>query len=125
MIIYELLDNQSFRKNTQIIHIVCSLPNWAQYVLKYHMDDLNRIVTQEFLIWTETTRMKKIKAGFFIKEVFERIKNKTTSKLHPNRTLWIYSAHDNTIINVLNSLKCFHKVNKIEIQKYPNLLYVI
>lgn len=89
-----------------------SLPDWAQYVMKYHFDDLNRIITQQFLMWTETQNMKKIKAGYFLKEVLDRFLNKSKSLLHPDRTLWIYSGHDNSIINVLNSLNCFHKVIK-------------
>lgn len=51
--------------------------------------------------------MKKAKAGFLIKEIFERFRNKTRSLLEPDRSLWIYSAHDNTIINVLNALNVY------------------
>lgn len=51
--------------------------------------------------------MKKAKTGFLIKEIFDRFKNKSLSLLKPDRSLWIYSAHDVTIVNVLNALNVY------------------
>lgn len=42
--------------------------------------------------------------GFLIKEMFERFENKSKSILDPNRSMWIYSAHDTTVARLLNVL---------------------
>lgn len=55
----------------------------------------------------ETTEMKRLKSGFLIREMLERFSQKSESKLHPDRSLWIYSAHDKTIIYLLISLGLF------------------
>lgn len=36
-----------------------------------------------------------------------RFKKKSSSSLDPNRSLWIYAAHDLTIVNILNALNLF------------------
>lgn len=41
--------------------------------------------------------LARLKVGFLIKEMFERFQMKMESELEPNRSLWIYSAHDTTI----------------------------
>lgn len=51
--------------------------------------------------------MARIKSGFLIKEMFERFAQKMNQTLKPDRSLWIYSAHDATIANLLNSLGLF------------------
>lgn len=51
--------------------------------------------------------MKQLKSGFLLKEILDRFKNKTQLSLSPNRRLWMYFAHDNTIANMLNSLGVF------------------
>lgn len=76
-------------------------------MLKSSNGTLEYLTAINFVAFTHTTEMKKAKAGFLIKEIFERFKNKTRSLLEPDRSLWIYSAHDNTIINVLNALNVY------------------
>lgn len=56
---------------------------------------------------TNTKLLARLKAGFLIREIFERFTMKKDSTLTPNRVLWVYSAHDETIINVLNALNLF------------------
>lgn len=63
-----------------------------------------------YLYWKgfiHTTEMKKAKAGFLIKDIFDRLKSKALSQLSPDRTLWIYSAHDNTILILLEVLNLY------------------
>lgn len=57
--------------------------------------------------YTHTTEMKKYRAGFLIKEMLDRFKNKSQSLLQPDRSIWIYSAHDTTIVNILNALNLY------------------
>lgn len=57
---------------------------------------------------THTTEMKKIRCGFLIKEMLDRFKAKTMPKSKSDdKLLWLYSAHDNTIINLLNTLNIY------------------
>lgn len=56
---------------------------------------------------TNTKRLARLKAGWLIREIFDRFTMKKDSTLTPNRVLWVYSAHDETIINVLNALNMF------------------
>lgn len=56
---------------------------------------------------TNTKLLARLKVGFLIREIFERFTMKKDSTLTPNRVLWVYSAHDETIINLLNALNLF------------------
>lgn len=51
--------------------------------------------------------MKKIKAGILIKEILDRSKNKSMDMLEPDLSLWFYSAHDTTIVHLLNALNLY------------------
>lgn len=57
--------------------------------------------------FTHTSEMKKIVAGFLIKEIFDRFKLKTLSLLNPDRLVWLYCASDTAIVDVLNALNVF------------------
>lgn len=57
--------------------------------------------------FTHSTELKKLEAGFIIKEMLDRFENKTLSLLEPDRSLWIYAAHDLTLINILNALNLY------------------
>lgn len=60
-----------------------------------------------YTIFTRTTEMKKLRSGFLLKEMLDRFADKTQSSLSPDRSLWMYFAHDSTIANMLNSLGLF------------------
>lgn len=55
---------------------------------------------------TGTTELKKLKSGFLVKDIFDRFKKKTLSKL-PKMLMQIYSGHDFTIAALLDSLGLF------------------
>lgn len=44
-----------------------------------------------------TPELARLRSGFLIKEMLERFTQKINSTLTPDRSLWIYSAHDTTI----------------------------
>ena len=46
--------------------------------------------------------------GPILGEMVKTFKAKKQGILTPNRTVWIYSGHDSTIGNILNSLKMFN-----------------
>lgn len=57
-----------------------------------------------FAMYTQTTLMKTLRMGYLLKEILDRSENKTMSSLNPDRSLWMYFAHDNTIVDLLNGL---------------------
>lgn len=75
------------------------------------MDLLEHFLALNFAGMTKSTEMKKAKAGYLINEIFERFKNKTLSLLSPDRKVWVYSAHDNTIVNTLNALNLYDVIS--------------
>lgn len=78
---------------------------WAEEALE--SGDLKYLATYFYRIFTHTTEMKKLRSGFLLKEILDRFKEKSQSLLSPDRTMWMYFAHDTTIANVLNSLGLF------------------
>lgn len=55
-------------------------------------------------IYTKTPEIARLKFGFLMYEILDRINAKIKSTLQPDRTLWIYSGHDKTIASILNIL---------------------
>lgn len=53
---------------------------------------------------TETDYMKKIKGGAIVSEIFEKLKSKSNGSLLPDRNIFIYSAHDVTLVNTMRAL---------------------
>ncbi|XP_031635142.1 prostatic acid phosphatase-like [Contarinia nasturtii] len=82
------------------------IPDWAKEILKSNVT-LEYLSAVSYQIATYLPEMKKIRAGFLIKEMLDRFKNKTLSNLQPDRSLWIYAVHSTGIVNILNSLDVF------------------
>lgn len=66
--------------------------------------DFNRLVMKAYAFYTHSDEMKKFFSGFLLKEILDRCSSKLESKLLPNRTLWMYFAHDLQLQYMLNSL---------------------
>lgn len=60
-----------------------------------------------FQMATYTPVMARLKAGFFLREILKRSHRKSEGSKKVPQNLWMYSAHDTTIVNVLNSLGLF------------------
>lgn len=58
----------------------------------------------DYKTYADTPELARLKSGFLLKEMLEHFSQKVNSTLEPNRTLWLYSGHDLTILNMLNSL---------------------
>lgn len=80
-----------------------SLARWVKEVIKPN-GPMEYIATFDFKTYTDTPQLARLKSGFLLKEILEHFSQKANSTLEPNRLLWIYSAHDITITNMLNSL---------------------
>lgn len=85
-----------------------SLPEWTKKV--FPGGDLEMLAAKCFQINTSTPELARLKSGFLIREIINRFTDKIASKLMPNRSIWIYSAHDSTIASVLNSLGLFEVI---------------
>lgn len=81
-----------------------SLPDWVNEALKFKKT-LEYLSAVCFEANTHSEEMKKLKAGYFLKEMLEHFEAKISSTLKTD--LWIYSAHDVTIVNVLNGLNVY------------------
>lgn len=82
-----------------------TLPEWTKKV--YPDGDMKWVAARSFATNTNTKTLARLKTGFLLRDIFERSKNKTMSLLSPNRNMWVYSGHDTTIANILNTLGVF------------------
>lgn len=83
-----------------------SLPEWTKKVF-FPGGDMEKLARFWFAMPSNTRLLARLKAGFLIREILERFTMKKDSTLSPDRSLWIYSAHDSTVANVLNTLGLF------------------
>lgn len=83
-----------------------SLPQWAEQIM-IDGGDFEYISSQQYLSSTRTTELKKLNAGYLLKEIFDRSAYKALSPSSMNQTLWMYFGHDSTISGVLNTLGVF------------------
>ncbi|XP_037947770.1 prostatic acid phosphatase-like [Teleopsis dalmanni] len=82
-----------------------TLPEWTKEV--FPGKEMTYISDLTFAIGTYTRQMARLKTGPLIKEILLRFLDKLRGKLDPDRSVWIYSAHDTTVANVLNTLKVY------------------
>lgn len=59
---------------------------------------------------SHSNEIKKFKGGFLLREMIKRFEDKSLSRLRPNRSLWIYSAHDTTLANLLHTLNLYEVI---------------
>ncbi|XP_062121652.1 LOW QUALITY PROTEIN: prostatic acid phosphatase [Drosophila sulfurigaster albostrigata] len=82
-----------------------TLPVWTQKV--YGGADLTYVSNFAFSINTYTRQLARLKTGPLLKDILTRFSKKIEKQLHPDRTVFVYSAHDTTIANLLNTLNLF------------------
>lgn len=61
----------------------------------------------DYKTYADTPELARLKSGFLLKEMLDHFTQKINSTLTPNRSVWLYSGHDLTILNMLNSLGLF------------------
>ena len=84
-----------------------TLPEWTKSV---YPDKLLPISGLSFATKTYTPLLARLKTGPLLKEILVRMHNKTSSVLEPNRSVWIYSAHDTTVSALLNTMGIFKTI---------------
>lgn len=80
------------------------IPNWLNY---NYPKPIESIAIRAIELNTGTNVLKRLKAGFLIKDIIDNTKAKERNELNPDRDIFVYSAHDSTIINLLNALGVF------------------
>lgn len=80
------------------------LPNWTVSVFPSPMDEISAI---SFQTATATREMARLQTGPLVREILDRFQNKSTNKLSPDRSIWVYSAHDTTVADLLNTLRLY------------------
>lgn len=88
-----------------IVISIDSIPAWAEKLMAPGGDFEFSI--NWFHIFTATNELKKMRSGYLLKEMLDRFTNKVESTLKPDRSLWMYFAHDVTVGTMLNSLGLF------------------
>lgn len=80
------------------------LPDWTHSVYPANMQ---WVASLSFQISTYTPVLARLKAGFLLLEILKRSQEKSHQSKDVPQNMWIYSAHDTTIANVLNTLGLF------------------
>lgn len=87
------------------------IPDWAEKAIAGGI--MEYIAAFDFVLYADTPELARFASGFLIKEIVENILQKINATLHPNRSLWLYSGHDYTIANALNSFGLFKEVGYV------------
>lgn len=81
-----------------------TLPKWTKSIFP---EPLLTIVKRNEELPTHTNTMKRLKVGPLLNEIVTHMYEKKNGTLSPNRMLWVYSAHDTTIVNLLNAFELY------------------
>uniref|UniRef100_A0A182HT87 acid phosphatase n=1 Tax=Anopheles arabiensis TaxID=7173 RepID=A0A182HT87_ANOAR len=85
-----------------------TLPDWTKTV---YPEPLRSVSAMTFAVKTNTTQLARLKMGPLVKEMLNRFRSKAKGTLKPNRSVWMYSAHDVTVASLLNALRVFELHN--------------
>ncbi|TGZ54486.1 prostatic acid phosphatase [Temnothorax longispinosus] len=81
-----------------------TLPQWTKSVFP---DKLRPIAILSFMTESYNKILQRLKSGPLLGEMIDHMVKKAQHTLHPDRKLWVYSAHDETIANLLMTLNLF------------------
>ncbi|XP_043281276.1 lysosomal acid phosphatase-like [Venturia canescens] len=81
-----------------------TLPPWTQSVYPEKMEPLARF---SFRLQAYNKILQRLKSGPLLGEIIEHMKEKSKNAMVPDRKVWMYSAHDDTIANFLMTLNIF------------------
>jgi len=99
-----------------------TLPEWTKKV--YGGEELTYVANFAFVISTYTRKLARLKAGPLLKDIFKRFEEKSSRRLDPDRSMWVYSAHDTTIANVLNALKLFEVIVRVNLDELAIIRHI-
>ncbi|CAD6992309.1 unnamed protein product [Ceratitis capitata] len=77
------------------------LPDWTENI---YPEKLEALAARSYSLYTESNLMKKVKGGAFLAEIIKKMENKRRKNLNPDRKIFLYSGHDITLVNIMNTL---------------------
>ncbi|XP_046742394.1 prostatic acid phosphatase-like [Diprion similis] len=80
------------------------LPEWTRSV---YPDKLKPLADVSFTIQAYNKILQRLKSGLLLGEIVDHLVSKSKNTLFPNRKIWMYSAHDTTVANLLMTLNLF------------------
>jgi len=86
------------------------LPDWTENI---YPEEIRPLAERSYTLFTETNLMKRIKGGAFLTEILIKMQNKRKRNLNPDRKIFLYSGHDVTLVNVMNSLGILDQTTKL------------
>ncbi|KAK2586742.1 hypothetical protein KPH14_011774 [Odynerus spinipes] len=100
------LKNVEHLYDTLFIEVIYNktLPKWTETVFP---DKLKPLATKSFTIHAYNKILQRLKTGLLLGEMIDHIEKKSRNALIPDRKLWMYSAHDDTVANMLMTLNLF------------------
>uniref|UniRef100_A0A8D8T9D9 acid phosphatase n=2 Tax=Cacopsylla melanoneura TaxID=428564 RepID=A0A8D8T9D9_9HEMI len=95
----EFIHNTLFIEETNNL----TLPDWTQPI---YPEPMRTVAAFSFGIAARTPGMKRLKGGPLLDDIVRHMVAKSKQKMKKKK-LWIYSAHDTTVSNLLNTLDVF------------------
>lgn len=81
-----------------------TLPEWTKSVFP---DKLKSIAEKSFTTSAYNKILQRLKSGSLLGEMIDHMEKKSKNALVPDRKIWMYSAHDDTLANMLMTLNLF------------------
>ncbi|KAK3925694.1 Lysosomal acid phosphatase [Frankliniella fusca] len=102
------IENAEYIHSTLFIESLknLTLPEWTK---KVYPEPLRMLAQWSFAIPAYTPELQRLKGGPLVKEWIEHFNKKRSGTLEPNRKMYVYSAHDTTIANILSTLGLFER----------------
>lgn len=85
------------------------LPKWTESVFP---NKLLALAERNLAVLTENAFMKRVKGGYFVTDVIDKMLEKRSNQLKPNRKVFIYSGHDVTLVNVMRALNIIDQTSR-------------
>lgn len=86
-----------------------TLPAWTDAVFP---DRLRVIAERGLAVTLETPHMKLVKGSPLINRIFDQMLNKQNGEV-PNRSIYVYSGHDSTLLSVMELLNLTNQTTGI------------
>jgi len=110
-----------------------TLPSWVK--VKNYMELMEHIVLEWLVTYTKTDVMKKLRSGKLIGEIVKVMRDKMDDRLTPDRKLFAYFSHEQTLIDFVHTLgiknifkpgygaATFVELHKIRGEHYVKIVY--
>ncbi|XP_076240639.1 prostatic acid phosphatase [Calliopsis andreniformis] len=81
-----------------------TLPEWTKSVFP---EKMKPIAAKSFTTNAYNKMLQRLKSGLLLGEMINHMEKKSKNALVPDRKVWMYSAHDETLANMLMTLNVF------------------